>query len=150
MRACRKIEIGFKSGRLTVTGFDRVTEQGKYKKYTRLFATCKCICGNTHRARADGVAIGMVRSCGCLPRDTARQNGLKLVKHGLSRTTYYSRWCNMITRCTDVKNKAYPNYGGRGIKVCPRWLESFQAYINDVGLPPFHRAHLDRVDNNGN
>jgi hypothetical protein len=60
------------------------------------------------------------------------------------RRAYY-RWRNMLRRCTDPENKAWPNYGGRGITVCARWLD-FENYYADVGDAP-EGMSLDRVDN---
>lgn len=57
----------------------------------------------------------------------------------------------MIQRCTNPENEAYPNYGGRGITVCDRWLNSFEAYLEDVGECPGPEYSGDRYpDNNGN
>ena len=60
------------------------------------------------------------------------------------------RWRHMKERCYDETYHSYHRYGGRGIRVCDRWLESFQAFIDDVGFPPFEKAQLDRIDNDGN
>lgn len=56
-------------------------------------------------------------------------------------------WRNMIHRCTQPKNKAYSNYGGRGISVCDAWLNSFDAFLRDVGPKPSPELSLDRLDN---
>lgn len=64
------------------------------------------------------------------------------------RPEYYS-WKAMITRCTNPNRADFKNYGGRGIKVCDRWRNSFEAFLCDMGpRPPDHT--LDRVDNDGN
>lgn len=55
----------------------------------------------------------------------------------------YSRWKSMIHRCMDLNN---PDYGGRGITVCTRWL-TYENYAADVGEPPHPDAQLDREDN---
>ncbi len=54
----------------------------------------------------------------------------------------------MVARCNNPKNRCYPDYGGRGITVCDRWLD-YYSYAADVGLPPFQGAQIDRIDNNG-
>jgi hypothetical protein len=54
----------------------------------------------------------------------------------------------MIKRCTNPKNWAWKYYGGRGIKVCDRWL-TFQNFFDDMGVRP-PRLTLDRIDNDGN
>lgn len=63
----------------------------------------------------------------------------------------YSVWTNMKARCYNVDNSAYHNYGGRGIKVCKRWLErgkGFWAFVADMGERP-DGFSIDRIDNNG-
>jgi len=61
----------------------------------------------------------------------------------------YPRWQAMIARCTKPEDKDYHNYGGRGIKVCDRWL-LFDNFLVDVGMPPFKNATMDRINSNGN
>lgn len=50
----------------------------------------------------------------------------------------------------DPKHAAYPNYGGRGIAVCERWLNSPQAFLDDMGMKPTPKHEIDRIDNDGN
>ncbi len=66
-----------------------------------------------------------------------------------SKTPEYQSWLDMIKRCTKPTNKDYRHYGARGITVCPAWLDSFEAFIADMGKRPDGRT-LDRIDNNGN
>lgn len=58
----------------------------------------------------------------------------------------YNTWSNMKRRCNDITNQAYKNYGGRGIKVCERWMESFENFANDMGVKP-EGYSIDRIDN---
>lgn len=67
--------------------------------------------------------------------------------HGMSRTSEYSAWCRMKQRCTVTTHRDYPSYGGRGIEVCERWLESFENFIADMGLKPCLGVSIDRIDN---
>lgn len=64
-------------------------------------------------------------------------------------TPTYSSWRGMIVRCEQPSQRAYPNYGGRGIRVCERWRGSFDAFLMDMGPRP-EGCTLDRIDVNGN
>jgi len=71
------------------------------------------------------------------------------ITHGMSSTPEYKTWCDMKTRCLKEKNKDYKNYGGRGIKVCDKWKNSFENFYKDMGDRPDCKS-LDRIDVNGN
>lgn len=63
----------------------------------------------------------------------------------------YHTWQNMKDRCYNPNNSGYNNYGGRGIKVCDRWLNrsnGFNNFVKDMGDKP-ENTTLDRKDNNG-
>lgn len=60
----------------------------------------------------------------------------------------YSRWWNMKERCLNPMRQGYQNYGGRGITVCQRWIESFYNFYDDMGMPPDGMT-LERVNNDG-
>ena len=62
----------------------------------------------------------------------------------------FQAWKSMIGRCTNTGHTAYEEYGGRGIKMCDRWRRNFQAFVEDVGLPPGPEYSIDRTDCNGN
>lgn len=70
--------------------------------------------------------------------------------HNMSRSSVYSRWKGMKGRCNNPNNKNYHHYGGRGIKVCDEWENSFENFYKDMGEPPTDKHQLDRIDNNGN
>lgn len=77
--------------------------------------------------------------------------GHQVMRHGYYGTAVHRRWVNMKRRCYDVKNRDYYNYGGRGIKVCERWLDSFLNFLADMGEPPTEAHTLDRFpDSDGN
>lgn len=69
---------------------------------------------------------------------------MKNKKHKL-----YPTWNNIKQRCYNKNNPSYIHYGGRGIKVCDRWLHSFENFIQDVGEKPNSEYSLDRINNNG-
>ena len=63
-------------------------------------------------------------------------------------TPEYMTWNRIKGRCYNKNKQGYKNYGGRGIKVCNRWLESFDNFYEDMGKRP-DGYEIDRVDNNG-
>jgi hypothetical protein len=70
-------------------------------------------------------------------------------KHGLSHLRAYYCWRNLVARCCNPEHPEFNDYGGRGIKVCDAWRESFLTFYADMGDPPLNMS-LDRIDNNGN
>ncbi len=73
----------------------------------------------------------------------------KNFKHGLTDLPEYRAWQTMRLRCSNPSNKAYPNYGGRGIRVCERWQEDFLAFLEDMGRKPSPKHEIDRTNNDG-
>lgn len=69
-----------------------------------------------------------------------------ITTHGMSKTSTYESWKSMIKRCTNSNHKDYRNYGGRGIKVCERWLK-FENFFIDMGEKP-KGLSIDRINNN--
>lgn len=61
----------------------------------------------------------------------------------------YASWYSMQQRCYNVNKDNYSYYGGRGITVCDRWLNSFDDFVLDMGARPIGKT-LDRIDFNGN
>jgi|SRR5882757_693574 len=68
-------------------------------------------------------------------------------KHGLRWVPEYQTWCDMKSRCYNDNCKNYKYYGGRGIKVCARWKDSFSNFYDDMGSK--NGLTLDRIDVNG-
>ena len=99
------------------------------------------------------VKAGITKSCGCLLIKEAKKRIPELAKlnmtHGMSQTREYHGWEGMIQRCTNPNDASYPDYGGRGIKVCGRWLESFENFYADTGKKSIGLS-IDRINNNGN
>lgn len=71
-------------------------------------------------------------------------------RHGFSNNhPLYRTWMGMRERCTRPRNKMFPFYGARGIRVCKRW-QSFAAFVSDMGEKPFPASTIERINNNGN
>lgn len=71
---------------------------------------------------------------------------------GATKHPYHTTWWSMVMRCTNKNDPSYQRYGGRGIKVCERWLEKYTGFWNfveDMGERP-EGYTLDRIDNDGN
>ena len=69
------------------------------------------------------------------------------ITHGMSGTPEYLAWQSMKRRCFNSNHKDYPDWGGRGITVCDRWLNSFENFLADMGSRPTAKHSLDRIDN---
>lgn len=110
------------------------------------YCLIKCKCGNIKKIRRNALYTGNTKSCGCLRIGILTAMS---IKHGKTRTQEYICWMNMKRRCFDKNNSEYHNYGGRGIKVCDRWLNSFENFLEDMGKLPFRGATLDRINVNG-
>ncbi len=72
------------------------------------------------------------------------------IEHGQSRTPEYQVWLSMVRRCEEIGRRDYARYGGRGIRVCPRWRESFPVFLSDLGARPSPTHSIDRIDPDGN
>jgi len=106
----------------------------------------KCDCGNDKLIVANSVIVGLTKSCGCLKREILIGRNYR---HGRRRTPEYKAWQDMNARCGNPKNKSFSDYGGRGITVCERWRNSFQAFFDDVGPRPSDEHSIDRIQNGG-
>lgn len=104
---------------------------------------CRCECGVIKNVCSTGLLKGTSTSCGCFHKS-------QMISHNKSKTSEYKIWQSMKNRCTNKNHKHYKDYGGRGIKVCKEWLNSFEKFIEDVGNRPSKLHTLDRIDNNGN
>jgi hypothetical protein len=140
------LPLGREFGRLTVLGDERPAG----KKYQ---VTCQCDCGRVVRCDVDALKRGQKLQCGDHPRvltdDQVRALAARMRTHGMSRTPEYSAWVGMKMRCYNAENDRFSDYGGRGIAVCERWLDSFVDFLTDMGNRPGRGYSLDRIDVNG-
>lgn len=108
---------------------------------------CLCDCGTLAIVGLNQLGK-KARSCGCFRQERIRTHGHTL---GRKYSSEYVSWVAMIQRCTNSRRKQWNNYGGRGIKVCERWRNSFGNFLADMGPKPTSLHTIDRFpDNNGN
>lgn len=134
---------GKRFGRLLVVGYAGKNKHGQTQWLV------KCDCGKENTLPNASLTAGRTRSCGCLLVETSIR---RATTHGRGNTANpeYACWSNMRQRCLTPGATNYKDYGGRGIKVCDRWLNSFENFIADMGMPPTPKHQIERRDNNGN
>ena len=129
---------GSRFGMLTVLAFATKSRNGTTKWL------CACDCGLSKVLFVTALNRGQV-SCGCLARAAA---SIARKTHGLTKTPTWLSWKAMRTRCANMNASDYPEYGGRGIKVCGAWKD-FATFYADMGERPDGKT-LDRENNDGN
>lgn len=111
---------------------------------------CRCKCGVERPVFRRDLKAGRSKGCGCERMRKFRAAAIKAVtKHGMTNTPEFWLWQEMIRRCSKEHRPDYPRHGGRGVEVCQRWAESFDAFISDMGKRPFEGAIIHRIDKNG-
>lgn len=133
--SCKIDLTGQRFGRLVVL------EEAPKNKREGPSWVCRCDCGNICVAHRKELRRGDTKSCGCWKKETLKNRG---AKH--NKKTQKS-WRGMMNRCYDSKDKRYPYYGGRGIKVCDKW-HNFENFYEDMGDKP-EGLTLERVNTNG-
>ncbi len=129
---------GQRFGRLVVIEFVKTENKNAYWLF-------KCDCGIEKIGLGRSLRDKSVVSCGCYRKTV----GFKAT-HKRSNTKEFRTWAGLKNRCNNPKDPAYINYGGRGIKVCDRWVDSFENFLDDMGQAPSKNHSIDRKDNDGN
>lgn len=128
-------------GRLIVLSF------GGQTRYRNAKWNCLCECGTSIVVSSGNLRNGNTKSCGCLQRDRVIEIS---TTHGKCYSSVYHTWVSMKQRCFDSAVHHYKYYGGRGITVCDRWLNSFENFYADMGDKPSPDHSIDRKNNYGN
>lgn len=130
---------GQRFGRLRVIGKVATVDR-------RTVVLCRCDCGEYHLTRTQDLMAGNVASCGCLHKE---RNIVRHRTHGGEGSRLYRVWSAMRDRCNNPNCRAYKNYGGRGITICPEWgdFAIFRNWALQVGYDD--NLTIERIDNNG-
>lgn len=134
---------GLRFGRALVLRFDKISNG-------HAWWIIRCDCGNEKSVDGSSLRRGSTKSCGCMGMEMLSLGPKIAKKHGhtIFRSRTYQAWNSMKQRCYNPRNDRYYDYGGRGIKVCDRWRNSFEAFLQDMGERP-HGKSIDRKDFNG-
>lgn len=106
---------------------------------------CLCVCGGQFNAVGTSLRKGGVREC---PVCATRSRIERATKHGGVGSREYVSYSAMKSRCSNPNDKRFERYGGRGIKVCDHWVESFGNFLADMGPMPSAAHSIERLDNN--
>jgi hypothetical protein len=138
---------------LTGKVFNKLTVIDIYGQdsHLRYIWNCKCECGVLKSIPSAYLISGKTKSCGCLLKQVVSKLHKKHGDTCSGKTAEYRVWRALKSRCLNKNLYRYKDYGGRGIKVCDRWLNSFENFLNDMGRKPTPKHSLDRYpDINGN
>lgn len=130
-----RAHLGEKYGRLTILS------RADNDRFGRTQWNCRCDCGEHRVVALFRMTSGHTKSCGCI-------KGLANATHRMRGTATHNSWCAMKQRCNYPKHEQFALYGGRGIKVCQRWSDSFENFLADMGIRPTGTT-IERIDNNG-
>lgn len=123
----------------------KIDEKTRGKKQ---YYRCECVCGKVIDLTEKAISSTSKHHCGCGSKE--KYIDKKELIESNSILNLKRTWYAMIYRCQSEKSVSYKDYGGRGIKVCDRWLNSFEDFLSDMGPKPSKDHSIDRIDNNGN
>lgn len=133
---------GERYGMLVAIELDHISNSRTYWKF-------RCDCGNVKVIALRSVRGGDTVSCGCKAKAAIKSQ--QVPRHGESHSRIYSIWRGMKKRCSVPMAHEYERYGGRGIKVCDEWFNSYEAFRDwSVSNGYNDNLTLDRIDGDGN
>lgn len=122
--------------------FGQFEYTGKYfYKNWKCYVVCKCDCGVIKDVLWQNFKRGRYQSCGCkriTPKPESRKSPI------------YGVYLKIKSRCYDQKEKAYKNYGGRGVKMCDEWLKDYENFYNWCIQNGWHKGLQVDKDKIGN
>jgi hypothetical protein len=136
-------------GRLTTIGPKFRLPMGTKGEYTSR-VVCSCVCGGMAVVSIQDLQREHTQSCGCLQRENTAQAH---ITHGMRHSPEYNTYYMMRRRCLNIQDQKYSDYGGRGIRVCDRWLapngQGFMNFLADMGPRPSKNLSIERKLVNG-
>ncbi len=107
------------------------------------FNLYRCVCGTKREVSIHSIMSGKSVCCGCINKGRTT--------HGMKGTPEYEAWQGMKSRCSNPNRKGHYKWGGRGIKVCERWLgkTGFANFFADMGPRPTPKHSIDQINNDG-
>lgn len=140
--------IGKKFGKLLVVRPAPTHTRPNGRKVTRVWVRCDC--GSEKIIRNYHLTSSHTVDCGCVCKAIRLKHGHTI---GGVNSSEYNSWVSMKRRCSDPDHDSYQWYGGKGIRVCDRWLDKNNGFLNfsaDMGLKPVLSHSIDRIDSDGN
>lgn len=132
--------VGRRFGHLSVIDPTIKYNETKTNKLKAVMCECDCHSHTRKLVSIYHLKSGHTTSCGCVRNQT----------HRLSHTKIYQQYYGMRKRCDYPKHKEYERYGGRGIKVCQEWTDSFENFYSWAIRSGYREGlTIDRIDNNG-
>jgi hypothetical protein len=140
----RPLRSAFKSKPPPKQPFSTITPlyRAGTNKHQRPIWHCRCVCGKEFDLN-QGV-LRYRKSCGCQNRQDAVRN------RNVTHLPEYKIYRSMLARCESPTDSCWEDYGGRGIKVCKEWTDSFAVFLSDMGARPSRHHSIDRINNDGN
>lgn len=140
-----------------------ILEDVPRKKGVRREYICRCECGTVRKKDAYQIFSGLSTNCGCVRRSKIIKRNKSLKQRNAVKERWverrggidkpfknnpeYNSWAGIKQRCYNESSQAYGNYGGRGIKMCDEWFDSFKAFYRDMGKKPEGDYSIERIDN---
>lgn len=169
-KLCANCKTWYKIHQIQGKRFGALTVKKRLDGYERkngseLRWLCECDCGQEVVTTSRRLLHGITTSCNLcsITKRAKKCSQTVTTKHiqdaggtfewndKLRTHPNYFCWRSMIDRCTRPDNHNFHNYGGRGIKICDRWMGNggFIRFIEDMGMRPSKDHSIDRIDVNG-
>ncbi len=124
-------------------------------RYGSCLWLCRCDCGKSNDVTVRDLRSRNTSSCGCLNKEVCTKHGQTWKINGKSFSTReYQVWLAIKQRCNNPNHKQYKDWGGRGIKMCAQWNDSFSEFLSYLKrnnmFPRPYGLTIDRINNDGN